>query len=218
MEDNVFISGCEIELMPYMEGEAVADVISYRNSTDIGMVVKAQVIKAIYEDGHTKPKEVITGMNRMLNLGQPFRIKPFNRVVFGTGVRIAVPEGYEVQVRNRSGLAIKAGLAVVNSPSSVDPAYPGEISVAIINMNAKDAHIYRGSSIAEVVIAPVRKCQEVYELSAPYFQERGARFAPRQEEYRTPHDDSNYTSPEPYGTPSGYEDAPLETKDEGHWL
>lgn len=216
MEDKVFISGCEIELMPYMEGEAVADVISYRNPTDIGMVVKAHVIKAIYEDGHTKPKEVITGMNRMMNLGQPFRIKPFNRVVFGTGVRISVPEGYEVQVRNRSGLAIKAGLAVVNSPSSVDPAYPGEISVAIINLNAKDAHIYRGSSIAEVVIAPVRKSREVYELSEPHFRDRSERYTSRPERYHDARDNANYTSPERYDNTVGYDDDDEDGHE--HWL
>lgn len=80
-------------------------------------------------------------------------LKPLERKVIPTGLYMALPAGYEAQVRPRSGLAIKRGLTVVNAPGTIDSDYRGEIMVGIINLSAEDQLIEDGERIAQLVIA-----------------------------------------------------------------
>lgn len=82
-------------------------------------------------------------------------IQPYQRALVPTGVKMAVPNGYELQIRPRSGLALKFGLSVVNSPGTVDSGYRGEIQVLLINQGDEPFAIRRGDRIAQGVIAPV---------------------------------------------------------------
>jgi dUTP pyrophosphatase len=86
---------------------------------------------------------------------QPMTIRPGARDRVPTGLCIAVPEGFEAQVRPRSGLAAKAGVTVLNSPGTIDSDYRGEVQVILINLGAEDFVIRRGDRVAQMVIAPV---------------------------------------------------------------
>jgi len=82
-------------------------------------------------------------------------LKPGARVLMPTGFSIALPEGYEAQVRPRSGLAVKHGVTVLNAPGTIDSDYRGEIKVPLINHGSDDFVIRRGDRIAQMVVAPV---------------------------------------------------------------
>ncbi len=82
-------------------------------------------------------------------------LPPGGRALIETGLQIAVPEGYEAQVRPRSSLALKHGITVLNSPGTIDADYRGEVKVLLINLGDEPFHIARGDRIAQLVIAPV---------------------------------------------------------------
>ncbi|EFI53690.1 dUTP diphosphatase [Afipia sp. 1NLS2] len=86
---------------------------------------------------------------------KPIQLAPGDRVLVPTGLAIALPAGYEAQVRPRSGLAIKHGLTVLNSPGTIDADYRGEIGVPLINHGRGTFTIRRGERIAQMVVAPV---------------------------------------------------------------
>jgi deoxyuridine 5'-triphosphate nucleotidohydrolase (EC 3.6.1.23) len=86
-------------------------------------------------------------------------LKPFERKLLPTGIAIELPEGYEAQVRPRSGLAIKHGITVLNTPGTIDSDYRGEIKVILINLGSEDFVIRRGDRIAQLVVAEVSKVQ-----------------------------------------------------------
>lgn len=87
--------------------------------------------------------------------GVSFRMKPCGRVLVGTGIKATVGPGYEIQVRPRSGLALKNGLTVLNTPGTVDEQYRGEISVILINHSDTDVMVFKGDRIAQMVVCPV---------------------------------------------------------------
>jgi dUTP pyrophosphatase len=89
----------------------------------------------------------------------PVILRPGSRAMVPTGLSIAVPAGFEVQVRPRSGLAAKAGITCLNSPGTVDSDYRGELKVILINLGAEDFIIRRGERIAQMVVAPVVQAQ-----------------------------------------------------------
>lgn len=93
------------------------------------------------------------GMDLRANLGEDIVLKPMERRLIPTGLHIALPEGYEAQVRPRSGLALKHGITVLNSPGTIDADYRGEICVLLINLSDKDFTITDGERIAQMVIA-----------------------------------------------------------------
>jgi dUTP pyrophosphatase len=95
-------------------------------------------------------------------------LKPFERRLLPTGIAIELPEGYEAQVRPRSGLAIKHGITLLNAPGTIDSDYRGEIKVILINLGNEDFVVRRGDRIAQLVVAPVVRVQweEVEELTA----------------------------------------------------
>lgn len=100
-------------------------------------------------------------------------LKPFERKLIPTGLYIELPEGYEAQIRPRSGLAIKSGITVLNSPGTIDADYRGEIKVILINLSQDDFTIKSGERICQMVIVKHEKAEfvEVNEISET---ERGA--------------------------------------------
>jgi len=85
--------------------------------------------------------------------GETIVLKPLGRALVPTGLKIAVPQGYEVQVRPRSGLALKFGITCLNSPGTIDSDYRGEVGVILVNLGAEDFVIRRGDRIAQMVVA-----------------------------------------------------------------
>ena len=93
------------------------------------------------------------GMDLHANLEEPVVLHPMERRLIPTGLHIALPEGYEAQVRPRSGLALKHGLTVLNAPGTIDADYRGEIGVVLINLSQEDFTINDGERIAQLVVA-----------------------------------------------------------------
>lgn len=98
-----------------------------------------------------------SGMDLRANLAEAVVLKSLERCLVPTGLLIALPDGYEAQVRPRSGMAIKQGLTCLNSPGTVDSDYRGEIKVVLINLSGEEQHIQPGDRIAQLVIQPVEK-------------------------------------------------------------
>ena len=92
-------------------------------------------------------------MDLRANLDAPVVIKPMERRLIGTGLHIALPVGYEAQIRPRSGLALKHGITVLNTPGTVDADYRGEIMVLLVNLSNEDFTVNDGERIAQMVIA-----------------------------------------------------------------
>lgn len=90
-------------------------------------------------------------------------VPPLGRMIVPTGIKLSIPVGYEIQVRSKSGLALKQGLMVLNSPGTVDQGYTGEIKVIVFNTNQQDYNINAGDKIAQAVLCPVM-CGEVVDL------------------------------------------------------
>ena len=86
-------------------------------------------------------------------------INPFQRILIPTGIKVAIPEGYEIQVRPRSGLALKKGITVVNTPGTVDSDYRGEIGVILINLSKESVIIKNQERIAQIVLCAVEKIE-----------------------------------------------------------
>jgi len=93
------------------------------------------------------------GMDLRANLDEPVTLRPLERRLIPTGLHIALPEGYEAQIRPRSGLALKRGITVLNSPGTIDADYRGEIGVLLINLSQEEFVINDGERIAQMVIA-----------------------------------------------------------------
>jgi dUTP pyrophosphatase len=90
-------------------------------------------------------------------VAEPLVLPPGGRALVPTGISLALPEGYEAQVRPRSGLALRHGVTVLNSPGTIDSDYRGEISVILANLGAAAVTIARGDRIAQLVVAPVHR-------------------------------------------------------------
>jgi dUTP pyrophosphatase len=93
------------------------------------------------------------GLDLRANIESPITLKPLERRLIPTGLRIALPEGYEAQVRPRSGLALKHGITVLNTPGTIDADYRGELMVLLINLSNEDFVINAGERIAQMIIA-----------------------------------------------------------------
>jgi dUTP pyrophosphatase len=112
------------------------------------------------------------GMDLRANIDQPVVLHPMERKLIGTGLYIALPEGYEAQVRPRSGLALKHGLTVLNTPGTIDADYRGEIKVLLVNLSADDFVVNDGERIAQMVVARHEKADFI-EVEALDETERG---------------------------------------------
>ena len=97
------------------------------------------------------------GMDLVAAIEAPLTLNPGERAAVPTGIALALPEGYEAQVRSRSGLALKHGLTVLNSPGTIDSDYRGEIQVILANLGAAPVTLARGERVAQLVLAPVSR-------------------------------------------------------------
>lgn len=113
-------------------------------------------IKVINKSSHALPQyetELSAGMDIRAHLEESVVLEPLERKLIPTGLFIALPKGYEAQVRPRSGLAIKKGITVLNTPGTIDADYRGEICVILINLSKEAFVIQNGERIAQMVIA-----------------------------------------------------------------
>ncbi len=107
-------------------------------------------------DAATLPAYQTPGAAGMdLCCSEEFSICPMERKLVGTGVRIAVPEGYEAQVRPRSGLAFRHGISLVNTPGTIDSDYRGEVKLILINFGSETVQFSQGERVGQLVICPV---------------------------------------------------------------
>src|SRR5574344_530089 len=93
------------------------------------------------------------GMDLKANIDESVLIKPLERVIIPTGLFLEIPQGYEAQIRPRSGLAAKFGITVLNTPGTIDADYRGEIKVILVNLSSEDFLIQSGERIAQMVVA-----------------------------------------------------------------
>jgi dUTP pyrophosphatase len=114
------------------------------------------IIKIVNQSSNPLPEYSTVhsaGMDLRANLSQPIVLKPLQRVLVPTGLFIELPVGYEAQIRPRSGLALKKGITVLNSPGTIDSDYRGEIGIILINLSAEDFVIEHGERICQMVVA-----------------------------------------------------------------
>lgn len=112
-------------------------------------------IQVINKSKHSLPQYATgqsAGMDLRANLNEPIVLKPLQRCLIPTGIYMALPKGFEAQVRPRSGLAIKKGVGILNSPGTIDADYRGEICVILINLSSEDFVVEDGERIAQMVI------------------------------------------------------------------
>ena len=113
------------------------------------------------------------GMDLRANIEETFELKPLERRLVPTGLYMALPEGYEAQVRPRSGLALKHGITVLNTPGTIDADYRGEVGVVLVNLSNEPFSIEPGERIAQMVIAKYEQV-ELEEVEILDETERGA--------------------------------------------
>ena len=128
-------------------------------------------IKVVNKSKHSLPEyatPLSAGMDIRANLELPVVLQPLERKLIPTGLYIELPEGYEAQIRPRSGLAIKKGITVLNSPGTIDADYRGEICVILVNLSAEAFEIQDGERICQMVIAQHAQAEwiEVEELGS----------------------------------------------------
>ena len=137
---------------------------------------KAMILKIINKSKNALPKyesAQAAGMDIRCNIDEPITLAPMERRLIPTGLFIELPAGFEAQIRPRSGLALKRGLTVLNTPGTIDADYRGEVKVGLVNLSKEPFTIQPGDRIAQMVVArhEVVEWEEVAELSDT---ERGA--------------------------------------------
>ena len=113
-------------------------------------------VKIVNKSNHRLPEYATpgsAGMDLKANTSEPIVLKPLERQMVPTGIHIQLPEGYEAQIRPRSGLAAKHGISIVNAPGTVDADYTGEIKVILINLSNENFVVNPGERIAQMVVA-----------------------------------------------------------------
>lgn len=113
-------------------------------------------IKVINRSKHPLPAYATThsaGMDLRANIDHPIVLKPLQRALIPTGLYIELPEGYEAQIRPRSGLALKKGITLLNSPGTIDADYRGEVGVILVNLSQDDFTVEDGERICQLVVA-----------------------------------------------------------------
>lgn len=119
-------------------------------------------IQIINRSKHPLPQyatPLSAGMDLRANIDEPIVLKPLQRQLVPTGLFIALPQGYEAQIRPRSGLALKKGITLLNTPGTIDADYRGEIGVIMVNLSGQDFTIEDGERIAQMVIARHEQAQ-----------------------------------------------------------
>lgn len=131
------------------------DIIEYFCTQILKYIIMLEV--KIINKGHQPLPEYATpqsaGMDLRANISEPITLHPMERHLIPTGLHIALPVGYEAQIRPRSGLALKHGLTVLNSPGTIDADYRGELMVLLINLSQEDFVVNDGERIAQMIVA-----------------------------------------------------------------
>lgn len=112
-------------------------------------------VKVLNKSKHPLPQystEHSAGLDLRANLDEPVLLKPLERALIKTGLHIELPEGYEAQIRPRSGLALKHGISIVNTPGTIDSDYRGEIGVILVNISNEEFVVNDGERICQMVI------------------------------------------------------------------
>ena len=122
-------------------------------------MTKVRIINSSHHPMPYYATEHSAGMDVRANLESPVTLAPMQRVLVPTGLRIALPHGYECQIRPRSGLALKHGITVANAPGTIDADYRGEIGVILINLSSEPFVINDGERICQMVIAPYSRVE-----------------------------------------------------------
>lgn len=121
--------------------------------------MKVQIINKSHHQLPAYATALSAGMDIRANLSEPVEIKPLERKLIPTGLYIALPEGYEAQMRPRSGLALKHGITLLNTPGTIDADYRGEIGVILVNLSSKPFVINDGERICQMVIASYQQVE-----------------------------------------------------------
>ncbi len=132
------------------------------NSQNVNKFDKTMKVKIINKSHHPLPAyatEQSAGLDIRANIDTPIELKPLQRCLVPTGLYMALPKGYEAQVRPRSGLAIKKGIGVLNSPGTIDADYRGEICIILINLSSENFIIEDGERVAQLVISKFEQTQ-----------------------------------------------------------
>ena len=119
-------------------------------------------IKIINKSTNPLPEystEWSSGLDLRANIEEPVTLKPLERTLVPTGLYIELPEGYEAQVRPRSGLTLKKGITVLNTPGTIDADYRGEIGIIVINLSNEKVEITSGERICQMVVSRVEKIE-----------------------------------------------------------
>ena len=132
--------------------------------------LKIQILRLPHGEGVPLPKYMsrsASGMDLYAAVESEVTLKPGERKLIPTGFKMALPEGYEAQVRPRSGLAVKNGISVLNTPGTIDEDYRGEVGVILVNHGSEDFKVKRNDRIAQMVINKVEQAdiEEVKSLS-----------------------------------------------------
>ncbi len=130
------------------------DVVSFLN--DRYVETNCLGVKIINKSNYPLPEyatKLSAGLDLRVNTAGPYILKPMERFLFPTGLYIELPQGYEAQIRPRSGLAVKHGITVLNTPGTIDADYRGEIKVLLVNLSNEDFVIEPGERIAQMVVA-----------------------------------------------------------------
>ncbi|MDX8336338.1 dUTP diphosphatase [Candidatus Cetobacterium colombiensis] len=136
------------------------------------------IVKLVLENGVELPKymtEGAAGMDVKANISEAVVLKTLERKLIPTGIKMEIPYGYEVQVRPRSGLALKHGITLVNTPGTIDSDYRGEVGVVLINLSNEEFTVNPGERIGQLVLQKVYKMEfeKVEELSTTIRAEGG---------------------------------------------
>lgn len=115
--------------------------------------MKVEIINRSHHQLPSYETAMSAGMDLRANINEPVVIRPLQRALIPTGLSIAVPAGFEAQVRPRSGLALKKGITVLNSPGTIDADYRGEVGVILVNLSDQDFQVNDGDRIAQMVFA-----------------------------------------------------------------
>ncbi len=124
--------------------------------------MQIQNVKIINRSSNELPKyatEGASGLDIKANLDAPVSLQPLERTLIPTGLFMEIPQGYEIQVRPRSGLASKQGLTCLNTPGTIDADYRGEVKVILINLSNEIQTIHHGDRVAQIVLQKVEKLQ-----------------------------------------------------------
>jgi len=139
----------------------------------MGDAIRVRVVRKTSEPLPAYETAQSAGMDLRANLEEAILLAPGQRALVPTGLFLEIPEGYEAQVRPRSGLALKRGLTVLNSPGTIDADYRGEVGVILVNLSQEEQRLEKGERVAQLLFAPVTRA-ELVEVEVLGDTERGS--------------------------------------------